>query len=38
MVDSWGKVTLNSIEQMFKGRAVLLIKEVEVSVAGTKIS
>ena len=38
MVDSWGKVTLNSIEQMFKGRAVLLIKEVEVSVAGTRIS
>ena len=38
MVDSWGKVKLNSIEQMFKGRAVLLRKEVEVSVAGTKIS
>ena len=38
MIDSWGKVTLNSIEQMFKGRAVLLIKEVEVSMAGTKIS
>ena len=38
MLDSWGKVTLNSIEQMFKGRVVLLIKEVEVSVAGTKIS
>ena len=38
MIDSWGKVTLNSIEQMFKGRAVLLIKEVEVSVAGTRIS
>lgn len=38
MIDSWGRVTLNSIEQMFKGRAVLLIKEVDVSVAGTKIS
>lgn len=38
MIDSWGKVTLNSIEQMFKGRAVLLIMKVDVSVAGTKIS